>query len=296
VVSARSILCRRGALTLLGAGASLPALGADEPPVTLPRTRQWDLAGPDGPRRLFAYRPEGEPPVGGFPVLYLLDGNAVFFTAVEALRIQQRRAQATGVHPMVIVAVGYPTDQPFNMRRSHDYTPVLPGAPEGSGGADAFLDQLLGSVAASVAERLPVNPARASLFGHSYGGLFALHAFLTRPGAFRRTIAASPSLWFAEGAMMEAVRRFAANPPPNLSSLGLLLTVGGLEEEDAAMPPARQAILRERRMVSRAREVAGILSNLGPRGPEAGFQLFDGENHGSVLSGAVNRALRFVSS
>ncbi|WP_347265569.1 alpha/beta hydrolase [Roseococcus pinisoli] len=294
-MSTSSALGRRGALALLGGAAALPAVGAEDPPVTLLRTRQWDLAGPGGPRRIFAYRPEGEPPAGGFPVLYLLDGNAVFLTAVEALLVQQRRAQATGVHPMAIVAVGYPTAQPFDTaRRARDYTPAFPGAPEGSGGADAFLDQLLGGIAASVAERMPVNPARAALFGHSYGGLFALHAFLTRPGAFRRTIAASPSLWFAGGAMMEAVRRFVASPPPNLPELGLLLTVGGLEEEDPAMPPARQATLRERAMVSRAREVAGLLSGLGPRGPEVGFQLFDGENHGSVLPGAVNRALRFV--
>ncbi|WP_421988952.1 alpha/beta hydrolase [Roseococcus sp.] len=285
---------RRGALALLAAGAALPAFAADEPPVTLPGTRQWDIAGPDGPRRIFAYRPEGDAPAGGFPVLYLLDGNAVFFTAVEALRIQQRRAAATGVHPMVLVAVGYPTAQPFDGRRARDYTPAFPGAPAGSGGADAFLDALLGGIAASVAERMPVNLARNALFGHSYGGLFALHAFLARPGAFRRTIAASPSLWFAEGAMMEQVRRFAANPPPHLPELGLLLTVGGLEEEDAAMPAARQATLRERRMVSRAREVGAILSALGPRGPELCFQLFEGENHGSVLPGAVNRALRFA--
>lgn len=287
-------LGRRGLLALAGGLPTLPA-AAEDPPVTLPRTRRWDLPGPDGPRRLFAYRPEGDPPAGGFPVLYLLDGNAVFLTAVEALLVQQRRAQATGVHPMAIVAVGYPTAEPFDQaRRARDYTPALPGAPEGSGGADAFLDRLLGGIAASVAERIPVNPARAALFGHSYGGLFALHAFLTRPGAFRRTIAASPSLWFAGGAMMEAARRFAAQPPPELPRLGLLVTVGGLEEEDPAMPAARQATLRERRMVSRAREFAEILAALGPRGPELAFQLFEGENHGSVLPGAVNRALRFA--
>lgn len=293
-MSGASLLGRRGALSLLGGLAALPALGAEDPAVTLPGTRQWDIPGAGGPRRLFAYRPEGEPPAGGFPVLYLLDGNAVFFTAVEALRIQQRRAQATGVHPMVIVAVGYPIDEPFGARRGRDYTPDFPGAPAGSGGADAFLEELLGPVAASVAGRLPVNPARSALFGHSYGGLFALNAFLTRPGAFRRTIAASPSLWFGDGAMMEKVRRFAASPPPNLPDLGLLVTVGGLEEEDPAMPAARQATLRERRMVSRAREVAAMLSALGPRGPEVAFQLFEGENHGSVLPGAVNRALRFA--
>ena len=290
-----SVIGRRGLLALAGGLPALPALGAEEPPVTLPRTRRWDLDGPDGPRRLFAYRPEGDPPEGGFPVLYLLDGNAVFLTAVEALLVQQRRAQATGVHPMAIVAVGYPSAAPFDMaRRSRDYTPALPGAPEGSGGADAFLDRLLGGIAASVAERIPVNPQRAALFGHSYGGLFALHAFLTRPGAFRRTIAASPSLWFAGGAMMEVARRFAAQPPPGLDRLGLMVTVGGLEEEDPAMPAARQATLRERRMVSRVREVVEILSALGPRGPETAFHIFEGENHGSVLPGAVNRALRFA--
>lgn len=290
-----SVLARRGMMALAAGLPLSPALAAGEPAATLPGTRSWEVASPDGPYRLFGWRPEGEAPAGGFPVLYLLDGNAVFFTAVEALRVQQRRAEATGVHPMVVVAVGYPVDGPFGPRRARDYTPPLPGAPEGTGGADVFLDRLLGGIAASVAERLPVNPARNALFGHSFGGLFAMRAFLTRPGAFRRTIAASPSLWFAEGAMMEEVRRFAASPPPNLPRLGLMLTVGGLEEEDPTMPAARQATLRDRRMVGRAREAAAILSALGPRGPEVGFQLFEDENHGSVILPSVNRALRFAS-
>ncbi|WP_149538318.1 alpha/beta hydrolase [Siccirubricoccus phaeus] len=284
---------------MAGLLAGRPVSAAEgERPVTLPRSLQWELPAPGDPARpyrIMAAWPEEAPPPGGFPVLYLLDGNAIFATAVEAARVQGRRAAATGVAPALLVGIGYPTESPFDMaRRSRDYTPPAATAPEGTGGADAFLDFLLQVVRPAVAARFPVNPDRTALFGHSFGGLFALHALFARPGSFRRTIAASPSIWFAGGAVLESERRFAAAPPPEAAQLGLLITVGGLEEQDAGASPARQAVLRERRMAGQARELAARLAALGPRGPQVSFVEFPGENHGSVLPVAVNRALRFA--
>ncbi len=54
--------------------------------MTLPDTLQWDLHSSQGSAyRVFLYRPPGPPPANGYPVLYVLDGNAMFLTAVEAV-------------------------------------------------------------------------------------------------------------------------------------------------------------------------------------------------------------------
>ena len=73
------------ALALPGCSA-LPAQPTLEaaPPVALPSTRQIDLAaGPGGPlHRIMLAVPPGPPPAGGYPVLYVLDGNLLFAMAI----------------------------------------------------------------------------------------------------------------------------------------------------------------------------------------------------------------------
>src|SRR5690606_11603577 len=97
------------------------------------------------------YRPVGEPPVGGFPVLYLLDGDRYFPLAAALLwnlTSSPRGMEASGSEPGIVVAIGYPGES----RRSYDYTPPAERAEperrldgtaypvERNGGADVFLD------------------------------------------------------------------------------------------------------------------------------------------------------------
>ncbi|MDM7462598.1 MAG: alpha/beta hydrolase-fold protein, partial [Tepidimonas taiwanensis] len=58
------------------------------------------------------------------------------------------------------------------------------------------LARLLGPVRAVAESRLLADPARRSLWGHSFGALFALYTLATRPEAFARYAAISPSVWW----------------------------------------------------------------------------------------------------
>ena len=67
----------------------MPAAVAEEPtvtaaPVTLTDTQQWTLHGEATGRDYLIQVsiPDSPPPVGGYPVLYVLDGNARFPLAV----------------------------------------------------------------------------------------------------------------------------------------------------------------------------------------------------------------------
>nr|WP_245214846.1 alpha/beta hydrolase-fold protein [Pararoseomonas indoligenes] len=250
-------------------------------------------AGEDPARihRILLSWPEAPPPPGGYPVLLLADGSATFATAAEIARLRTGRG-AKDVGAGLIVGLGHGGEGPYDRAaRARDYTPSFPAAPAGAGGADGFLDFVIGGVLPELERRFPIDRARLGLFGHSYGGLLALYAFFSRPGLFRRVASASPSLWFAEGAVLEMARRFAAAPPPAAAGSALLLTVGGLEEADDGTPrgPVRVA----RRMVGRARDLAAIL-----RGASVAvdFTEFPGENHGSVLPAALSRAVPFALS
>src|SRR5690606_37717253 len=117
-----------------------------------------------------------------------------------------------GPLPSLLAARGMPAQTGMQTqalaRRALDFTPPAPGGglwpdprrPEWQcGGADAYLDALLGPMLDWAAAQTRLDPACLSLYGHSYGGLCALYALARHPGRFAHTICASPSLWWREG-------------------------------------------------------------------------------------------------
>ncbi len=128
--------------------------------------------------------PKTPAPAGGFPALYLLDGNAALMELDEAALERQR----AGGHAPVLVFIATDNDLRIDSAaRSYDYTPApADGAQEDalgrrSGGADAFLALIVDRVRPAVARLVALDTARQTLWGHSYGGLFALHALFARP-------------------------------------------------------------------------------------------------------------------
>jgi predicted alpha/beta superfamily hydrolase len=266
--------------------------------VVVPSAQCFDLPGANGGvYRVMVAVPDGAPPQAGFPVLYHLDGNAVFASMVEALRIQSARSAATGVVPGVVVGIGYPVDGPFDRaRRTLDYTPPADPAelgerPEGgewspTGGADAFLNFLETQVKPLVASLAPIDPGRQALFGHSLGGLLALHALFTRPSAFARIVAVSPSLWWNGRAMIHDIGARLATLPAVRPRVMIAV---GEEEEPPELPgeSADAARRRSHRLVTNARVLAERL-------PAEVFRILPGENHGSAVHAALGPALRFA--
>lgn len=278
-------------------------------PAAIPDTIRFDLAGPGRgePWRLFLHVPRGEPPPEGWPVLHILDGNAVIGTAVDALRVQSAYPLGTGVHPGVILAIGYPTEDAYDsVRRSWDmgpppgqtYPPHREGGPQvRTGGADDFLAFIEGELAAELARRVPVNPARRAIFGHSFGGLFVLHALFRRPHTFARLISASPAIWWERAGIVRHAEAFCAAPPRDLDAR-LLLLAGEYEQKlapfqiGAADAEKRLAAFEESRIVDNSAAMAARLSTV--PGLTSVYAAIPGETHMSVLPQAINRAIGFA--
>ena len=287
-----------------------PALLAPQPAgtgrVTIAASAVLPLAGPSGPYEVRLAWPDTPPSADGYPVLYLLDGNADFGTAVDSMRAQSRQPASTGVGPGVVVGLAYPGEATIDLvRRTRDYTPAVPDGrlglrPNGeawppSGGAHAFRGFLVEVVREAVAARLPIDHRRQALFGHSFGGLFVLDTLLEMPGAFNAYIASSPSLWWGENLLPE---RLAARARPDpLPRVRVRISAGGLEETPrpgiAERLPGYPLWLRRNRMIAHAEAFAARLRT---DGFDAGFHLFDGENHGSVVPAALSRAVALAFS
>ncbi|UMR32772.1 alpha/beta hydrolase-fold protein [Massilia sp. MB5] len=270
----------------------------------LPQARQTDLRSRHTGQhyRIFISIPETPAPAAGHPVIYALDGNASFPSLALMARTVARRSKVTGRNAPVVVGIGYASGEDYDgVARSRDYTPPSAKASDKEGGADRFLDFIEQELKPRIAALAKIDPQRQALFGHSYGGLFTLHALFTRPAAFQTFIAASPSIWWGERFILSEQAGLAARAGAATRKPQLLLTVGELEQ---AVAPGKQlsersAMLMEKRMVDAARDLAADLQK--QSASDAGkaalarvrFLALAGEDHGSALFPALSRGLEF---
>lgn len=273
----------------------------------------FDVQAEDGGAyRILLFVPDGPPPSAGWPLLCLTDGNAVFATARDIARVQASHPKGTNVGAGVVAAIGYPIDEPHDaFRRSWDLSPppgrsyppfVEGGPPVRTGGAAQFLDLIERRIKPQIAARVPIDPSRRSLFGHSFGGLFALYTLFTRPAAFSTYIAASPTLYWEDevvAGLRDAYLASCAQGPETR----VFLSAG--EYEGDALPPfqrgledsqKRQEHLRRMGTVAMAADLAGRLNAASQGRVHAIYETFAGENHMSVLPVAVNRAVQAAFS
>lgn len=265
--------------------AATPAASDRKPAVTLPGTRSLTLHNAAGRAyRIMVTEPREAPGRQGHPVLYVLDGNSVFGAFSDAVRLQKQ-----DFGKAIVVGIGYETDLPFDFHgRSYDYSPPLapgqtraPGAAR-LGGHDEFLDFLEQVVKPEIARRYPVDPVQQSLYGHSFGGMFALHALFTRPQLFTHYVAASPSLWWQDRYLLAEERGFAAKAAAqsvDLTHTTLLLIAGGRET-----PHTTKA----------AQALHARLQALSSHGLLTSYEQLDEENHMSVPVASVTKVLRQV--
>ena len=187
-------------------------------------------------RPYIVYSPQTAPN-SGWPVIVVLDGDAHFLHlsgVASFLAGNGRMPQA------YLVAV------PNTADRTHDLTPRTSDTTfRTAGGADRMLSFLVDELLPEIDRRYRTTPYRV-LIGHSFGGLFALNAWLTRPEAFQAYVAVSPSLWWDNQRLTDSLEaRLARHDPPRG---WFYATMGELEPEDVMVTPFRrfQQVLQTR--------------------------------------------------
>lgn len=240
-------------------------------PVQLPAAHTFEInsARTGESYRILVRLPSGPAPESGYPVLWMLDGDASFPLVFSRPAGGLFPAAATSADPAtgLIVAIGFPGGAPFDApARSRNYTPE-PDHETGDiistvfGGAEDFLHFLVEELRPELSARYPFDPDRNTLFGFSYGGLFTVHTLLHCPGHFQRYWAASPSLWFSDALMMRRMRDNAATS----AAERLVITVGKDEQYAThELPAGRQDHLSRRAMVDNITEAAGLIARANP--------------------------------
>jgi predicted alpha/beta superfamily hydrolase len=261
------------------------------PGYVLPETETFELKGEDGyPYQIFVSKPAEAPPAGGYPILYVLDANAMFAGFAETRRILSYGT--TDIGKSMIVGIGYKTDKAYDVRRCLDYVqdfqkPPMPAQVPllgcKAGGREQFAQFILSSLRPELARRYATNPHRQALFGHSFGGVFALYMLFNHPTEFHAIIAASPSIWWNDQEIVTEERAFAtkltqgkfATPVSSIRIVTGELDETAVENTDAIAMAKR-------------------LEPLSAYGLRSEFEMFKGETHITVPSRSVTSSLRFA--
>jgi uncharacterized protein len=157
-------------------------------------------------RSLLISKPAGyDESMDRYPVLYLLDAETHFHytTGIVGFLAGNDRM------PKMLV-VGITSGD--RAHRTRDLTPPSTAEMDnrfspGNGGADAFLSFIADEVIPFVDKTYRTRPYRM-LVGHSFGGLFGIYALIRKPKLFNACIAADPSLYWNNEAVVEQAESF----------------------------------------------------------------------------------------
>jgi predicted alpha/beta superfamily hydrolase len=143
-----------------------------------------------------------------YPVLYMTDGDAHIGHTASTIEFLTRNGR---IPEMIVVGV-------TNTDRTRDLTPAKSTIKNAAGevqfptagGADNFLKFFETELIPHIQKEYRVQPYRI-LAGHSFGGLFAIHAMMAKPGLFHSYVAVSPSLQWENAEAFKRAEEFLKN-------------------------------------------------------------------------------------
>lgn len=248
----------------------------------------------NGDYKVTIYTPNKPTPKGGWPIIYLLDGDSYFLTASDIIKSQA--CERCILQEGIIVAIDYLNQT----RRDFDFLPkpdhfVYETLPNNQinlsgkyGGADAFYDFLTKELKPEMEKRYKINLKQQAIFGHSYGGLFNLYIFLTKPVIFNTYVVSSPSMWFSDGYMFKVLSKYLLdNQPPFINPINLLISVGGSEQSllpfDRKLPKEKQNLLlkhrQNRKMVDNSKHLFDQLKQAKIHNLNLSYKVYPQQSH-----------------
>lgn len=169
-------------------------------------------------RTISVYLPPGydTSDVARYPVLYLQDGQNLFDRATafgEEWQVDETAQRLIGegaIEPLIVVGVWNVGD-----RRVDEYTPATDPKHARGGESERYGRLLVEDLKPFIDRTYRTLPSAANtgIGGSSLGGLLALHVGLRYPTAFGKIAALSPSIWWAERAIVHEVEALRGRAP-----------------------------------------------------------------------------------
>ncbi len=228
-----------------------------------------------------------------YPVVYLLDGDAHFYSVVGMIQ-QLSSVNGNTICPEMIV-VGIP-----NTDRTRDLTPthIIVDPPymdsnfsKTSGGGEQFTSFIEKELMPYIDSAYPTQPYKM-LIGHSFGGLLVINTLLHHPNLFNAYIAIDPSMWWDHQHFLSQTKEAIEKQ----SFQGKSLFLGIANTMDVGMDTLRV----QKDTTSQSRHIRSILALNNYLGANQKNQLkfqtkyYNDDDHGSVPLVAEYDALHFI--
>lgn len=217
------------------------------------------------------------------------------------------------------MGIGYPPSKyVYDFRRGPDLTPKAdeydmpldrygkPRTDISFGEAEQFLDWMKADVMPYVEDKLfpkaNLHTGRKALYGHSYGGIFALNTMFTEPELFNSYLIGSPVIWWNKDFLIrEPEKTFLARDKPVDPPFSLALTWGTGKGDLVREPEEtdeewwkRQNCAEHDQMRETAQAMASRLEK-SPSVKKIWTREFEGEDHGSVaVTGLQQSLMQFI--
>lgn len=215
----------------------------------------------------------GEMPPEGYPVLFVLDGEAFFPALFNIMQSLMNNPVTRSRAPCLIVGIGYAGGGVRDLaQRAADYTPPLrSNASEDEqrqfGQADRFAEFIDSELTAFLESKYRLDKNETAVFGHSFGALFGLYSLLSHR-RFRRHWLVSPSIWWHNRRILDFM------PSENrLNGIDVCLNIGALERRSDCKRR------EERDMAGLSERMAAELDR---HGAAVFFREYQNANHGNV--------------
>ncbi len=228
-----------------------------------------------------------------YPVVYLLDGDAHFYSVVGMIQ-QLSSVNGNTICPEMIV-VGIP-----NTDRTRDLTPthVAVDPPymdsnfsKNSGGGEKFTSFIEKELMPYIDSAYPTQPYKM-LIGHSFGGLLVVNTLIRHSNLFNSYIAIDPSMWWDKQQFLSQTE--AALEKQNFTGKTLFLGIAN------TMDPGMDTLRVQKDTASQSRHIRSILAlnkclNLNKQNQlKFAGKYYNDDDHGSVPLIAEYDALHFI--
>ena len=245
-------------------------------------------------RDIWVYVPESaKVPGKKFPVVYLLDGDAHFYSVMGMIQ-QLSTVNGNTICPEMIV-VGIP-----NTDRTRDLTPTHVDVAMGdsvfvktSGGLGKFTSFLADELMPYIESKYPVSPYKMYV-GHSFGGLAVIYTFLNRPELFTSYVAIDPSIWWDHRVVLHMVD--SVENEAKFDHKSLYLAVANTMPPGMEFEQVRKDTAQVTEHIRAIITLANTLDHRKPIGLDFKWKYYPTDDHGSVPMIAEYDALHFLFS
>ncbi len=248
-------------------------------------------------RQLWIYVPEGYTKSifknKKYPVVYLLDGDAHFYSVVGMIR-QLSTVNGNTVCPKMIV-VGIP-----NTNRMRDLSPTKSSSKssysnsrmiEETGGGDQFISFIENELIPYIDSNYATESYRMFI-GHSLGGLTVMNTLVHKPELFNSYVAIDPSMWWNNNNLLHKIKTIKFDK--RYKNKSLFLGIANTMNKGMDIVNVRKDTTKSTRHIRAILELKSILENDSLNNLSFKGLYYKDDTHGSVPLIAEYDALRYI--